>query len=159
MSTPSHGPLGAMFAQLTGLIGYTIRTTPGLILITLGSGSGLAGHPIAGAAAVILGALLYRDHCGRTPYTDCARCHGTGHRPGRTRLLSRGRTAKRCAWCRGKGVRLRWGRAVMNAYRRATHTTRTDPAAPAPARPAAHAGPVSYADALRITTLTDRPHR
>jgi hypothetical protein len=159
MSTPSHSALAAISAQLTGLVWHTIRTTPGLVLVTLGSCAGLLGHLVAGLAAVLAGGLIYHSQCGRTPYTDCARCHGIGHhRPARNRRQRgglpglRSRTGRRCSWCRGRGVRLRWGRAVMNAYRRTTHTSTTTPAAARDALPARQAGPESYARALNRAT-------
>ncbi|SNS05288.1 hypothetical protein [Actinoplanes regularis] len=136
MTTPTRHPLGAMFALLTGLLWLAVRTTPGLALITLGSFAGVVGYPWRGLAAVALGALIYAAQCSRTPYTRCPRCTGTGRHPRR-----RTRT---CRPCRGKGVRMRWGRRVMNAYRRATYTgTAPD------ARPARPLNPGAYADTDR----------
>ncbi len=140
MSTPSRNPLWAMFALLTALLWLPARITPGLTLITVGSLAGLLGHPWWGLAIAGFGAMVYAEQCSRTPYARCLRCNGTGHH--------RIRRAKACRPCRGKGVRMRWGRAVMNAYRRATYTAPTAPAA-APARPLT---PNSYADALRDNT-------
>src|SRR3954469_1295413 len=103
MSTPTRTLLGAMFAQLTALIWYICRTTPGLLLITVGSLAGLTGHhPWWGLAAAGLGAMLYAEQCKRTPYAPCYRCEGTGHhRKHRTRT---------CRPCRGKGVGVGGGR-------------------------------------------------
>jgi hypothetical protein len=126
-----------MFALLTALLWLTARTTPGLTLITVGSLAGLAGYPWSGLAIAALGAVVYAQQCSRTPYAPCLRCKGTGHH--------RTRRTRACRPCRGKGVRMRWGRVVMNAYRRATYTA---PAAPE-ARPARPLTPGSYAQAVR----------
>lgn len=146
MDTPSRSWLGAMFAQLTALTWFTIRTTPGLVLITVGNLAAWFGYPWWGLAGAALGAMLYAEQCQRTPYAPCYRCEGTGHhRKHRTRA---------CRPCRGKGVRMRWGRAVMNTYRRATYTAATAPPAP-PARPL---GPGTYAQALRGNDSHDERH-
>ena len=137
MTTPTRHPLWTMFALLTGLLWLAIRTTLGLVLITVGSLSAGFGHPWWGLATAALGALIYREHCSRTPYARCLRCKGTGHHPRRR--------TRACRPCRGKGVRMRWGRRVMNAYRRATYTA---PEAPA-ARPARPLTPGTYADTDR----------
>ncbi|RSM49398.1 hypothetical protein DMB66_44840 [Actinoplanes sp. ATCC 53533] len=126
-----------MFALLTALLWLAARTTPGLVLITVGSLAGYLGHPWWGLATAAIGAMVYAEQCSRTPYAPCARCKGTGHR--------RNRRNRPCRPCRGKGVRMRWGRAVMNAYRRATYTA---PSAPA-ARPARPLTPGTYADTDR----------
>ncbi len=137
MKTPVRSALGAMFALVTALAWHTARTTPGLSLITLGSLAGAAGHLWWGLATAAVGAMVYAEQCSRTPYAPCYRCDGTGHHPHhRTRA---------CRPCRGKGVRMRWGRAVMNTYRRATVPTTSAPAARV-ARPLA---PGTYVEALR----------
>ncbi|WP_433301053.1 hypothetical protein ACQP2F_04980 [Actinoplanes sp. CA-030573] len=138
MKTPTRNPLWAMFALLAGLLWLAARTTPGLTLITVGSLAAGLGHPWTGLAVAALGAMVYREQCSRTPYARCLRCHGTGNH--------RIRHHKPCRLCRGKGVRMRWGRAVMNAYRRATYSG-TAPAAPAARPPAAG----TYVQALRDT--------
>jgi hypothetical protein len=137
MDTPSRDPLGAMFAQLSALVWHTCRTTPGLVLITVGSLAACLGHPWWGLAGAGLGAMLYAEHCSRTPYAPCYRCAGTGHH--------HKHRSRACRPCRGKGVRMRWGRAVMNTYRRATYSTTAAPAA-RPARPLA---PGTYDDTQR----------
>lgn len=137
MSTPARTPRGAMFAQLTAVLWFTIRTTPGLVLITVGSLAAWLGHPWWGLAVAAMGAMVYAEQCKRTPYAPCARCEGTGHH--------RKHPTRACRPCRGKGVRMRWGRAVMNTYRRATYSTGAAPAA----RPAQPLGPGTYAQALR----------
>lgn len=137
MTTPTRNPLWAMFALLTGLLWLAARTTPGLVLITVGSLAGYLGHPWWGLATVAVGAMVYAGQCSRTPYARCVRCKGTGHH--------RTRRTRACRPCRGKGVRMRWGRAVMNAYRRATYSTSAAPAA----RPARPLTPGTYAEALR----------
>ncbi|XVV14420.1 hypothetical protein ACQP2X_08775 [Actinoplanes sp. CA-131856] len=137
MTTPTRNPLWAMFALITGLLWLAARAAPGLSLITLGSLAACLGHPWTGLAVAALGAMVYRVQCSRTPYARCLRCHGTGHH-------ARRRT-RACRACRGKGVRMRWGRRVMNTYRRATYTAPTAP----DARPARPMTPSSYAEALR----------
>ncbi|WP_433793296.1 hypothetical protein [Actinoplanes sp. CA-252034] len=137
MTTPTRKPLWAMFALIAGLLWLAARTTPGLALITFGSLAGLFGYPGKGLAVVAIGAMVYAAQCSRTAFTPCLRCKGTGHH--------RKRRTRTCRPCRGKGVRIRWGRAVMNAYRRATYTA---PAAPA-ARPAPPLTPGTYADTDR----------
>ena len=144
MHTPIRRPLWAMFALLAGLLWLAARTTPGLTLITVGSLAGFLGHPWRGLAIAAAGAMVYAAQCSRTPYARCLRCKGTGHH--------RIRRNKACRPCRGKGVRMRWGRAVMNTYRRATHSTSAAPAAQ-PARP--HT-PGTYAQALTNSDDTDR---
>jgi hypothetical protein len=126
-----------MFALVSAGLWFTIKTTPGLVMVTLGSIAALVGHPWWGLAVAAAGAMLYAENCSRTPYAPCLRCEGTGHH--RTR---RGRVCRRC---RGKGVRMRWGRAVMNTYRRSTYSTGQAPAARA-ARPLA---PGTYDDTQR----------
>lgn len=137
MTTPTRNPLWAMFALLTALLWLTARTTPGLTLITVGSLAAGLGHPWWGLATAAVGAMVYAEQCKRTPYARCLRCKGTGHH--------HKRRTRACRPCRGKGVRMRWGRAVMNAYRRATYTASTAPAAE-PARPLT---PGTYAETLR----------
>ena len=144
MHTPRRHPLWAMFVLLTALLWLTARTTPGLMLITVGSLAAWRGHPWSGLALAAIGAMVYAQQCSRTPYAPCLWCKGTGHR--------RHRRTRACRPCRGKGVRIRWGRAVMNAYRRATYTAPTAPAAHA-ARPLT---PTTYDQAL---THTDRRQR
>jgi hypothetical protein len=126
VKTPSRDPLWAMFALLVALLWLAARTTPGLTLITVGSLAGCLGHPWWGLAAAAVGAIVYAKQCSRTPYAPCLRCKGTGHH--------RNHRTRACRPCRGKGVRMRWGRAAMNAYRRATYTAPTAPTA-RPARP------------------------
>ncbi len=92
---------------------------------------------MVGLATAAAGATVYAEQCSRTPYAPCVRCKGAGHH--------RKRRTRACRPCRGKGVRMRWGRAVMNAYRRATYSAPSAPDA-APARPLT---PSSYAEALR----------
>ncbi|MDM4721348.1 hypothetical protein QTQ03_17705 [Micromonospora sp. WMMA1363] len=137
MTTPTRHPLWAMFVLLAALLWITARTTPGLTLITVGSLTVGFGHPWWGLTTTAIGALIYRQQCSRTPYSPCLRCKGSGHH--------RTRRTRACRPCRGKGVRMRWGRAVMNTYRRATHTAPTAPAA----RPARPFTPNTHADALR----------
>jgi hypothetical protein len=143
--------LGALLGLVLGLAWLALRTTPGLTLIAFGATTTALGHPLVGLAVAAGGALLYAEQCKRTPYANCLRCNGIGYRPRRARLLRRNDTARRCRHCRGKGVRMRWGRAVMNAYRRATYTgTPTAPARPAEVAPAApEPEPPTYTDALR----------
>ena len=140
MKTPTRDPLWAMFTLLTGLLWFTARTSPGLFLITVGSFLGWLGHPWWGLTLIAVGALIYAQQCSRTPYAACVRCHGIGYRPRR-------RGIRPCRPCRGKGVRMRWGRTVMNTYRRATHTASTAPAADL-ARPLA---PGTYAQLVNTT--------
>lgn len=142
MTTPTRNPLWAMFALLAGLLWLAARTTLGLTLVTVGSLAAFLGHPWTGLAVAALGVMVYAQQCSRSPYARCLRCHGSGHHPKR-----RGRD---CRPCRGKGVRMRWGRAVMNTYRRATYTGAA-PAAPAARPPAAG----TYAQALRDTNKHD----
>jgi hypothetical protein len=137
VTTPTRHPLWAMFVLLTALLWLTARTTPGLTLITVGSLAGLLGHPGKGLAVIAIGAMVYAGQCSRTAFTPCLRCKGTGHH--------RKRRTRTCRPCRGKGVRIRWGRAVMNAYRRATYTAPTALAA----RPAPPLTPNAYADTDR----------
>ncbi len=137
MTTPTRNPLWAMFALLTALLWFTARTTPGLTLITVGSLAAFTGHPWWDLAIAAFGAMVYAEQCSRTPYARCFRCRGTGHHHRRRN--------RPCRPCRGKGVRMRWGRAVMNTYRRATYTAPTAP----DARPARPLTPSSYAEALR----------
>lgn len=183
------------------LIVITLRTTPGLVALVCGLVAVRAGATWPGLAVAAVGALIYAEQCHRSPYTDCLRCHGTGHRrprwrrprqtrptgtPGKARstggwtgrdalngfedagylvLHLGGKPPKRCRHCRGRGVRMRWGRAVMNAYRRATYTPTTTPAVAPLAGAPEPAGPVSYADTVRrhldrhTTTTTDRGTR
>jgi hypothetical protein len=115
VNAPTRNPLWAMFVLLTAFLWLTVRTTPGLVLITLGSLTGYFGHPWRGLALAAVGAMVYAEQCSRTPFSPCLRCKGTGHR--------RHRRTRACRPCRGKGVRLRWGRAVMNAYRDAADNT------------------------------------
>jgi GNAT superfamily N-acetyltransferase len=146
---------------LMSLFVFTLRTTPGLVLIAVGAGVTLVGHPWAGLAVAAVGGLVYRVQCYRTPYTDCWRCGGIGYRPPRHRRHGIGRLLlavifggasgmRRCRACRGRGVRMRWGKRAMNVYRRATYTgpALAADAAPEP-RPPLEAGPVSYEDVLR----------
>lgn len=144
MKTPTRDPLWAMFALLTALAWLTVRTTPGLTLITVGSLAGWLGHPWWGLALAAAGAMVYAEQCSRTPYAPCLLCKGAGHR--------RHRRTRACRPCRGKGVRIRWGRAVMNAYRRATYTAPTA----ADARQARPLNPATYADAFRDTADNTR---
>jgi hypothetical protein len=137
VKTPTRNPLWAMFALVAALLWLAVRTTPGLVLITLGSLGPLVGHPWRGLAIAAIGAMVYAGQCSRTSYAPCLRCKGTGRHPKRR--------ARDCRLCRGKGVRMRWGRAVMNAYRRATYTSGEAPAAPT-ARPLTAD---NYAHALR----------
>ncbi|GAA0432584.1 hypothetical protein Aca07nite_19770 [Actinoplanes capillaceus] len=137
MTTPTRNPLRAMFALLIGLLWLAVRTTPGLVLITLGNLTAFFGRPWWGLATVAAGAMVYATQCSRTAFTPCLRCKGTGHHPKRRTRI--------CRPCRGKGVRIRWGRAVMNAYRRATYTGGDAPAA----RPARPLTPGTYADTDR----------
>jgi hypothetical protein len=139
VTTPTRNPLWAMFALLTALLWLTARTTPGLVLITVGSLIGYLGSPWWGLAIAAAGAMVYAEQCSRTSYSPCVQCKGTGHH--------RKRRTRACRWCRGKGVRMRWGRAVMNTYRRATYTASAAPAA----RPAEPLTPGTYAEALRDT--------
>ena len=145
--------LGATLALLAGLLLLTLRTTPGLVLIVSGAAVTWAAHPVIGLALATAGALLYAEQCKRTPYTRCLFCHGIGYRPNSFlgRLLRGGSSARRCRACAGHGHRMRWGRAVMNAYRRATYTGRPQlPADPArTAVPAPRPEPPTYTDALR----------
>lgn len=126
MKTPTRHPLAAMLFLPVALLWLAVRTSPGLFLITVGSLAACAGHPWTGLAIAALGALIYREQCSRTPYDRCLRCKGTGHH--------RIRRTRPCRPCRGKGVRMRWGRRVMNAYRRSTYTAPSAPDARA-ARP------------------------
>ncbi|GLW30159.1 hypothetical protein [Actinoplanes regularis] len=137
MTTPTRNPLWAMFALFTALLWFAARTTPGLTLITVGSLAGWLGHPWRGLATVALGAVVYAFQCSRTPFARCLQCKGTGHHPKRRFRV--------CRPCRGRGVRMRWGRRVMNAYRRATYTAGTAP----DARPARPLTPGTYADTDR----------
>jgi hypothetical protein len=137
VTTPSRNPLAAMFALLAALLWLTARTTPGLLLITLGSLAAGLGHPWWGLAIAAAGAMIYAEQCKRTPYARCLRCAGTGHH--------RTHRYRACRPCRGKGVRMRWGRAVMNTYRRATYSGTSAPAA----RPARPLTPSTYIEALR----------
>ena len=145
--------LGALLALLAGLLLLTLRTTPGLTLIVFGAAVTGFGHPLVGLAVAAGGALIYAEQCKRSPYTRCLFCHGIGYRPNSPlgRLLRGGSTARRCRACSGHGHRMRWGRALMNAYRRATYTGRTQiPADPArTAVPAPRPAPPTYTDALR----------
>ncbi|GAB1695043.1 hypothetical protein [Krasilnikovia sp. M28-CT-15] len=136
MTTPARNPLWTMFVLLTALLWLTARTTPGLTLITIGSLAGYFGHPWWGLALIAVGAMIYAEQCSRTPYAPCLRCNGSGHH--------KTRRTRACHPCKGRGVRMRWGRAVMNTYRRATYTT---PAAPA-ARPAPPVTATTYTQAL-----------
>jgi hypothetical protein len=150
---PAHHTLMSLFV-------FTLRTTPGLVLVAVGALTTVAGHPWAGLAVAVAGGLIYRVQCYRTPYTDCWRCGGVGYRPPRHRrhglarlilglLFGGAAKMRRCRACRGRGVRMRWGRRLMNGYRRATHTSVTTPdVAPEPLPPV-EAGPVSYAQVLR----------
>jgi hypothetical protein len=157
---------------LLSLLVFTLRTTPGLVLITLGAATAYTGHPWTGLAAAVVGALVYREQCYRTPYAPCIACRGIGYRPHRhTRRRGHGKTgrrglpglrrstARRCRLCGGKGVRIRWGRAAMNAYRRATYTPREtpDPATSADVAPAA--GPPKWTDAVRRHATRNPTHR
>ncbi len=145
----------ALIGTVLRLAWRTARTTPGLVLIACGALCAALRHPGIGLALAGLGALIYHTQCYRTPYTPCPRCAGAGHlRPRRRRA----RMARRCWLCHGKGVRMRWGRAAMNAWRRATYIppTTADPALDA--RPAGPAGPVASAEALRAVHDT-RPAR
>jgi len=138
----------AVLGACLRLLWRGVRTTPGLFLILCGASCVVARHPWIGLGIAGIGALIYRTQCYRTPYTRCQRCAGVGHlKPRRARA----RIARRCWACHGKGVRIRWGRAVMNAWRRATYTPRTNPDAAYDARPARPAGPITYTDALRGT--------
>ena len=78
------------------------------------------------------------------PYAPCWRCSGIGYRPRRWLRHQ----LRACRACRGRGVRIRWGRAAMNAYRRATYTPPVPTAAPT-ARPARRPGPVDMPEAIR----------
>jgi hypothetical protein len=133
-----------MFALLAALLWLAARTTPGLTLITVGSLAAGVGHPWWGLAVAATGAMVYAAQCSRTPYARCLRCKGTGHH--------RHHRARVCRPCRGKGVRMRWGRTVMNTYRRATYSAGDAPAA-RPARPLA---PGTYAQALPDTAEDTR---
>ena len=143
MRTPRREPQGSLPAVIAALILLWIRVSPGLFLITLGSGLAVLDRPWWGAAVALLGAFVYSEQCYRTPYTPCRRCTGIGWRPRRL-----GHYLKACRACRGKGVRMRWGRRAMNAYRRATHTPPT-PTGAVPAQAARRPGPVDTRDALR----------
>lgn len=156
MSTLSRRPRGAsrptgvevagtLIGATLGLTFRALKTSPGLLLIALAAAVAAAGYPLTGAGLGLAGAAIYHTQCYRTPYTRCGICHGTGHR--RPRGL-RVRTAKHCRWCHGQGVRIRWGRAAMNAWRRATYTAPTAREA-AEAEDAAEALPRAYTDALR----------
>jgi hypothetical protein len=145
---------------LASLTVYALRTTPGLVLATIGAGITLTGRTWAGLAVAGLGALIYRVQCYRTPYTDCWRCGGIGYRPPRHHRHSLGRLllalvfggasrVPRCRACRGYGVRMRWGRRLMNTYRRATYTPTTTPQTAPEPLPPIETGPVSYAQVLR----------
>lgn len=131
---------------------YALRTTPGLVTILAGLVLAPLDHRPVAVGLVVAGSLVYAEQCKRTPYANCWRCHGIGYRTRHRSRLARwllGPPSTRCRLCKGHGVRMRWGRRVMNAYRRATYTPpavpdRADAASPAPA-----AGPVNQADALR----------
>jgi hypothetical protein len=73
----------------------------------------------AAATLLVLVGVGYEVVCGLVPFTDCRGCHGTGQRRSAV-----GRECRRCARCRGTGVRLRAGRRVYDlihrAYRRQT---------------------------------------
>ena len=160
------------------LIVTAVKTTPGLVAIVCGLVAVRAGAIWPGLAVTAVGALLYAEQCFRGPFTDCVRCHGAGHRRRRHRrqkahttrstgwgradrrdaldgagdalaLLMGGKPPKRCRHCRGRGVRMRWGRAVMNASRRAPYTPPTTPDPAALAGAADQAGPTSYAETVR----------
>ena len=158
--TPAHHTLASLTV-------YTLRTTPGLVLITLGTFvTFVLGHPWVGSGLAGLGAAVYAEQCHRTPYADCWRCGGAGYRPprrhGPTRLIlavifGGGSHVRRCRACHGHGMRMRWGRRVMNTYRRATHTAPTQPDPATNALPAPEAGPVTYAQVLRAWHDT-HPH-
>lgn len=172
MATPLSRPLAARrlgpdhsdapaHRTLLSLSVFVLRTTPGLVLLAVGAGITFGLHRTwLGLALAVAGGLVYRVQCFRTPYTDCWRCGGVGYRPPRHRRHGLARLllalvfggasqVRRCRACRGRGVRMRWGRRLMNVYRRATHTSTTTPdVAPEPLPPV-EAGPVSYAQVLR----------
>jgi len=66
---------------------------------------------------VLMAILIYLSACAWVPFARCSRCHGTGVRMGKTRLLRRP-VGKPCRWCRQSGRRLRWGRRVWNRFAR-----------------------------------------
>jgi hypothetical protein len=140
--------LGALLMFLAARALLTLRTTPGLVLIVFGGAVSWYGHPLIGLAIAAGGALIYREQCHRSPYTRCLRCHGIGYRTAR-RLLG-GKQLRRCRLCGGPGHRMRWGRALMNAYRRATYTGRAHTPEPGRAAPPApRPAPPTYTDAVR----------
>ena len=69
---------------------------------------------VLGAAGVV---LLYAAACHSWPFARCRRCHGTGHREGRSLILRRA-VAKPCRRCGQSGRRLRWGRRAWNHFAR-----------------------------------------
>jgi hypothetical protein len=144
LRTPQTKTQGALGALILAVIIYTLRTTPGLIAITFGSGAMALGRPWTGLIIATVGALIYSEQCHRTPYAPCWRCSGIGYRPRRWRRHQ----LRACRPCRGRGVRIRWGRAAMNAYRRATYTPPVPTTAPV-ARSARRPGPVDMPEAIR----------
>jgi hypothetical protein len=64
-------------------------------------------------AALVAGAV-YMIACLIWPFRNCRHCHGIGrfHAPG-------GRAWRPCRWCHGTGAKLRAGRHLYNALKRA----------------------------------------
>nr|WP_055506808.1 hypothetical protein [Nonomuraea pusilla] len=69
--------------------------------------------PIAVLATLSIVTIRYAILCHVLPFTRCRRCGGTGRTPRRI-----GRGSRPCRRCDGTGLRLRWGRHLLNYARR-----------------------------------------
>lgn len=81
------------------------------------------------AAAIPLLLLLtlgYLALCLASPFKRCRRCHGLGHQL-RTDKRGHPRRGKDCRRCRATGLRIRYGRHLVNlAHRRRTDAHRAN---------------------------------
>lgn len=86
---------------------------PLVALVTAGSVLPLAVVAVVAAVGYLLGCRIW-------PYTNCARCHGTGRSHAPTPVSAARRKAFRdCPRCKGTGRRTRIGRRLLDH-----HTTR-----------------------------------
>ena len=78
------------------------------------------------AAAIPLLALFtlgYFAFCLASPFAPCRRCDGIGHHL-KTDRRGHTRRGKPCRHCKTTGLRIRFGRHLINAYRRTRNAAR-----------------------------------
>lgn len=105
---------------LVGLTVGLVWSYPKEVLVGLGFvvpifiGARLDVGPLTLAISVVLAQLVvYGLMCRWFPFTACLMCKDSKRKgPGRVFESARKRAWKRCPWCKGTGVRRRWGRII-----------------------------------------------